>query len=588
MTIFFNKKKKLFNKILIFYSLITIIFITALCSLSINIIKENESKALIKSNTKLMNEFYQTLDYKYISAQSIYKSIYLNKLYSDSIITFLEYDMKDFIAKSIDNYLFNDVSYYNAIESYMRACLLQDNTIKSISFYSNIKSTLYCYYHDMHSHYYTGDSKHFIDIHNKLQKYSYFSDINIAKNLIPSKDNSDNFSFIFNIKGPDSYHYPGKLIITYNLNTLTNTYDNYSVLDTGNVVISSNKHVICSFIKNYTIDSIDSKQNTIVNTKEYNNLFKIYGIIDNQMIHSSIINTVLIIIITMIISIIAIISFTFLFVRSYSNRLNNITSAIKRISAGDLSVRIETSNKNDELTDIANNFNNMCADIQEYIDKEYIYLVKQKNAELKALQAQINPHFLYNTLEAIRMRAAVNGALDVSEMIYILALFFKKSLKNDIIITIEEEISHCKLYLQLFQIRNNNKINVDFIIEDDILRYSIVKLSLQPIIENSIIHGINIDSADNLITIKGYKEDMYIVLQVIDNGCGIECFTLENIQKMLNNQIKTSNIGIYNVQERLKLIYGDSYDLNIDSQEKKGTTVTIRIPIAKKGDITNV
>ncbi len=163
--------------------------------------------------------------------------------------------------------------------------------------------------------------------------------------------------------------------------------------------------------------------------------------------------TSLIIIVSAILSIALIVFLTFTYSRSYSYRLKTITDAIDKIKTGDFTSRIQLDSRQDELGSIAQNFNDMCHEIENYIDKVYVLQLKQKAAELEALQAQINPHFLYNTLENIRMRAAINNDMDVSKMIYILATFFRKSLNYDTIITIEEEISHSRLYLQLFQIQ---------------------------------------------------------------------------------------------------------------------------------------
>ncbi len=183
------------------------------------------------------------------------------------------------------------------------------------------------------------------------------------------------------------------------------------------------------------------------------------------------------------------------------------------------------------------------------------------------------------------MRAAVRGALDVSEMIYILATFFRNSLKTETITTIETEIEHCKLYLKLFQIRYNDKLSVAFNIDESMLTYSIVSLSLQPIIENYIVHGIDLDATNNTITISSRFDHDDIFIEIEDNGCGIEANTLTSINSALNNKIEPFSIGIFNVHERLRIVYGEAYGLDIESKENIGTKVTIHIPARKKGDL---
>ncbi|MDT2237568.1 histidine kinase [Paenibacillus larvae] len=136
-----------------------------------------------------------------------------------------------------------------------------------------------------------------------------------------------------------------------------------------------------------------------------------------------------------------------------------------------------------------------------YIDRVYRSELKQKDTELIAFQSQINPHFLYNTLEAIRMRALSQGARDVGDMIYILATLFRNSVKKKTIVTMEDEIQHCKIYLDLFRIRYQNRLDYDIDIPDELLQYRLIKLLIQPAIENYVVHGFLPERDDNLIRI---------------------------------------------------------------------------------------
>ena len=174
----------------------------------------------------------------------------------------------------------------------------------------------------------------------------------------------------------------------------------------------------------------------------------------------------------------------------FSKRTKSIMAAMEELQKGNLSVRIPSVDDGDELSLISSGFNNMCINLDEYIKKVYLSEIKQKNSQLIALQAQINPHFLCNTLEVIRMRAVSKGADDVGEMIYILATLFRNTIRKDMIITILDEINQCRMYLQLFCIRYKDSFSYNIDVQNELLTFSIPKFTLQPVIENYIVHGI--------------------------------------------------------------------------------------------------
>ena len=234
----------------------------------------------------------------------------------------------------------------------------------------------------------------------------------------------------------------------------------------------------------------------------------------------------------------------------------------------------------DEIGEISVSFNKMCDDLSNYINRVYISDIKQKNAELTALQSQINPHFLYNTLEAIRMNAVSYGDHETGEMIYILSQLFRSSIKGDHVIKIKDEIKYSKLYLDLFRIRYSDRLSVKFDINDEILEYGIVKNLIQPVIENYIIHGYNINDENNIIHIKGFQQGNYLILTVSDNGKGIKEEKLNAIKRSIYNFDLTAgseSIGLANINERIKIIYGKECGLDIEGENCRGTTVTVRI-----------
>jgi two-component system sensor histidine kinase YesM len=594
-----NIKNQLFKKIIIFYSLIAIIFLTGLSCLSIYIINDNKTKEIKNANSRLIDETYYTLTSKYNTSKNILNNLYVNKSYADSVLAFLEMGYPDFYTYSLNNYFKNDISLFTRLNAYLEISLLQDKDIYSIMLYSIDSEFLYTLNDNTESKYYNSDTELFQSYHEELSTYPLTEKARFKTNYSVKNTESSTFSYILTIKNPISLKPVGKLIINYSSKIINNNIFNISkTIDPGHVIIlagnnnvvfdSTNEHnsIIDPDIIRYAHHNYGIVDSTYVKSiKNVDVDIVIIGAIPKGTIQNYIRPTILLIVLVTILCIIAIIGLSILFTASYSNRLHHITSAIKAVRNGDLSVRIKTKNKKDELTAIANNFNKTCDDLNNYIEKVYVYQVKQKSAELKSLQAQINPHFLYNTLESIRMRAAVSGAKDVCEMIYILATFFRNSLKTETITTIEKELEHCQLYLKLFQIRYNNKLTVNLNVEESMLSYSIVKLSLQPIVENYIVHGINLDASNNSITINSYFKDNDIYIEIEDNGCGIDESSLNDIKLALENKVQPTSIGIFNVHERLRIVYGDTYGLKISSYKYVGTKVTIHIPAKKKGDL---
>lgn len=593
-------KQQLFKKIIVFYSLITIIFLTCLSCLSIYIINDNKTKEVKNANTRIVDEIYYTLNTKYNTSRNILNNLHVNKSYADSVLAFLRIGLPDFYTYSLDSYLERNISHFAKLNAYLQTSIMQDHDINSILLYSTSSDFVYACDNKMNIKYYNSTTTTYKNYESELSKHAQTDKPIFITNLSIDDNSSNSYSLVLTIQNPISLRSVGKLIINYsNRSIYSSYYNSSSTINPGHIVIlttdndvvfdSSNEYkqnVDSTIITNTTYNYSELNGSTYVKSLKNNDAnMIILGIIPKKIIHSYIQPTILLILFVTFICIIAIIGLSILFTASYSKRLHKITSAIKKVRKGDLSIRIKTKGKKDELTEIADNFNRMCDDLNDYIEKVYVYQVKQKSAELKSLQAQINPHFLYNTLESIRMRAAVRGALDVSEMIYILATFFRNSLKTETITTIENEIEHCKLYLKLFQIRYNDKLSVEFNIDESMLSYSIVNLSLQPIVENYIVHGIDLDATNNTITISGRFDGEDIFIEIEDNGCGIEENTLSNINFTLKNKREPSSIGIFNVHERLKIVYGDSYGLEIDSKENIGTKVTIHIPAKKKGEL---
>ncbi|WHH58073.1 sensor histidine kinase [Petroclostridium sp. X23] len=205
---------------------------------------------------------------------------------------------------------------------------------------------------------------------------------------------------------------------------------------------------------------------------------------------------------------------------------------------------------------------------------------QKRKSEIKALQAQINPHFLYNTLDSIIWMAESKKSEDVVVMASALAKLFRFSIsKGEEIISLRSEIEHIKNYLTIQKIRYTDKLDFSIEVDDDILHCKTLKIILQPLAENSIYHGIKNKNGMRLIRITGKKTNNKILLQVIDNGVGMTPEKLENVLSKRNTVSDSKGVGVWNVHERLKLYFGDEFGLVFESQLDVGTKVDVWLPL---------
>ena len=261
----------------------------------------------------------------------------------------------------------------------------------------------------------------------------------------------------------------------------------------------------------------------------------------------------------------------------------SITEPVRRLSAvtklagsGDFDVRAQ-EDSGDELAVLNANFNQMVEKIGQLVEHIRLEQITLRQTELKVLQAQINPHFLYNTLDAIAWCCEEERHKDAVEMVNALAKLFRISIsKGHELITIEKELQHAQSYLKIQKFRYKNQFVYSFDVYEECLPYLCNKITLQPIIENAIYHGLDRMVDEGEIRIRIYPDGDDIVFTVSDNGVGM---TPEQCQEILQDESgEKTGIGIKNVNDRIKIYFGENYGLTIESELDEGTTVTIRMP----------
>lgn len=236
---------------------------------------------------------------------------------------------------------------------------------------------------------------------------------------------------------------------------------------------------------------------------------------------------------------------------------------------------------NDDFYDLESRIDVMICNIRDLMQRSYCADIEKKDAELKLLQAQINPHFLYNTLDSISWKAIRTGATDVNSMIQSLSQYFRLSLSDGRdMVRVRDEISLAKTYLDIQNSRFMNIISVTFDVVEDILEEMMPKLTLQPLLENAILHGLQYrEDKDWKVIVAAWREEEYIVFRVTDNGVGMTAEQIDTLYSALRSEGERSGYGLYNIARRLELRYGDKNCLYIKSTRGEGTEVMLRIMI---------
>lgn len=265
-----------------------------------------------------------------------------------------------------------------------------------------------------------------------------------------------------------------------------------------------------------------------------------------------------------------------------SKPLYSLRVAMEKFMQGDFSQKVEVMTQ-DEVGDASACFNRMVDDIRELIDKNYILAIKERESELDTLQAQINPHFLYNTLDSLYWKATESGNDEIAEDILTLSQLFRLVLnRGDGIVTVKTEAELLERYLHIQKMRFGKRLTYEIFLEPEILEEKIPKLILQPFVENAIVHGFESADGSYTLAVSGRKEKDDMIFQITDTGVGMSKEQLEAIWDQADaRKYATQRIGRYaikNVKERLELIYRENYELQIESSVGQGTTVMIKVP----------
>lgn len=354
----------------------------------------------------------------------------------------------------------------------------------------------------------------------------------------------------------------------------------YSNLPQPNAGAMSNARLAGLFDSKRATATIDNQNYVVVSGASASGQWRIVKLIEAQAINSSI-SKALSISLVAVTAFIVIISFSIIFIsRNSTKNITKLSEYSKIVAKGNFDVSINNDSK-DEIGDLSRQFDIMVRQIQELINEKYILKLSEQNAILNCLQSQINPHFLYNTLQAINGLAIARNQSEIGEMLNALADIFRYSITKKTMTTVYEEVEYINRYLQLCKLRYGKRLNVDYNIDDNVLDYFVPRMILQLLLENSIKYAVEKTTEAVTIGILAKTEEDYLLIQVTDDGPGVTESRLEEIRGSLeHNSIMDAgdnSIGLINLYTQLKMVYNNDVLFHVSSTHRKGFCVSIRI-----------
>lgn len=588
---------KVFSKILFYYSATILLTMFLLLSVLSRYYTEVIIQKEMDASTRTLERIESHLHQKEAYVQNVVQELYFRTdLIFNDIAYALQHDYDTYLSYRLDKYSESSSFVPNNLNTFFPAYFSQDVDIDAVSLKSASSTTEYVYINN-HTRWnqYMKKGQPAIASQNGLTTYLKEFQFNKMETET-SKYNKIQISR--SINDPATLTKLGTLTVYYDTTGIRELVRLRSAQIKGTVHIMNRKG---DFL--YSSDKISAPEplrdipfgTNFTRIHWKGESYYINTLADDQMgylylsfIPESKIKKVTIVhrymvLATILLSCIAI-AITYFLMRSYSRRINKIETAIHEVRGGNLQIRIPDSRERDELTTISESFNEMLDDLNQYIEDVYVLDIRQREAEMKALHSQIQPHFLYNTLEAIRMKAIADGSKTTSNMIYSLGQLFRYSLNNKEIVQISDEMEHVKEYIGLFQVRYPNRLTITYDLPEDCLDEKILKFTLQPIVENYMIHGLRKETNHNELSIKIERKQQDIVILIEDNGSGISKDKLTCIQsKLLDGTTTTEgSIGLSNVHQRIQYKYGQAYGIQISSIEGEGTRVEVTIPEARR------
>ncbi len=542
---------------------------------------------------------YNTLKNQLISQtkQNVYSSVNqininienkLDKILQISSILYSDQVLKGYLSKDYSNNVDFVDAYYGYINKYFPQILVLNTSIDFLRVYtpnSTLPSDGYFIF-PLNTDPYAAKT---YDESVPLQKNIYY------ENLRQKTENRYVFT-MYRLLDYQSLNYPyGVLAIDIQENELytliekESSKNNIYIVNESGVIFSCkdknllNKNIsqvlntsIAGFKNSGSFDmTINGEKSLVVYTSMQNKWRIISTVPYGSFLETAQVSSTRLLVLTLFILILSII-LVYLTSKLITKRITYLSSQVKKLESGNFDIKLKYASE-DELGQLSKAFHRMATNLKILIKEVYEKEILKRNAEMDTLQSQINPHFLYNTLSSISALAVQQNDYRVNEMVNYLSRFYRISLNNGKkIVTVREEIELTKNYISIQQIRFQDLLHITYDIDESLFEKKTIKLILQPMIENSINHGLWNDESGINIIIRLYKSDSGMIFEVIDDGVGISPDKQKNL---FTNQVKQSTgYSMKNVNERIKLYFGEDYGVTIFSRPGIGTYVKISTP----------
>ncbi|AHI56525.1 sensor histidine kinase [Listeria ivanovii] len=570
-------RKRVFKRMLLIFSLTSLFTVSLLLFFIYKYYTNIQLDANLKATETIANKQLDTLQDKQKALISLTQDIYRNSDLMQDVQIAMTNDYSSYTEQNIDNY-FKSKSFYSVdMETYLRSYFSYDEDIIALQLVSDDGSFSYTF----PSHY--REWKETVDTYGE-------------ENIIKQASKEGNFYTIENkivvkqpINDPSTLKQMGYLLLYIDSAVLNKSITkNYK-----NSIFQVTNDKGAELYTNHPVEHLNTlkKQGWLdINNKKmyYQNIEnEISGLKINTYLYSVNDGNVPLIEIALfgigLLLVIFSVSINFIISRRYSKRILTIIGGMNRVEKGTLDAKLPVDNQGDELTMISECFNHMTENLDAYIKKVYTLEMEEQKARMKALQGQVQPHFLYNSLEVIRMNARVEGAKATSDMIYQLATLLRYTANHREITTLEEEINYVKQYVRFMEMRHEQPVTLEINIEKRFNNTSIPRFALQPLIENFFKYAYK-ENSQPKVKITVTAENNNLLFEVIDNGSGMDAEKLAEVQMTIESKAETSHIGLANLNKRLQLLYGEAYHLSIMSKLNEGTIILFQVPAHTGGE----
>ncbi|MCC3371520.1 sensor histidine kinase [Cohnella sp. REN36] len=592
-------RTRLFNRIILVFSVLTIV---TFCSLAVLVYKFSTNSLLQKelaAQRQTVDALSRHLDQQVDQSQEIVLQLYQNQQLLNDILFFLRHDFPLYIQYRFNNFVASARPEDNNMETFMKRELERNPDIMQIAVYSRSQSFIATFNSDKTQYLRTlednrAEAAAAIEAlrYQKVNRASAFG----LDEILQLKQ-TGGYTVAFDLNDPDRLQAEGALLVTFRADALNRARtlgddppmgyslvlfaDGYSLYDSRHRYDGQPYPYAAKLTATESEAQLDVMSHTVA-TRSAKSGILVSGIVPFPELSGRYAGFRGSLVVITAIGIALTIGFAYLAMYRYAKRTQLIVKAMKQAQQGNLGFRVPVG-RSDELDEISRSFNRMCEELMSYIDQVYVSEIKMKQAELVAFQSQINPHFLYNTLEAIRMNAMFSGAEEAGEMLYLLGALFRYAVKPETLVPLEEEAAYCQEYLELHRVRFADKLRYRIEIGDAFRRVPVFKLLLQPLIENAVVHGLRSSRSGIFVTIRAYAGEApsTLTLEVADNGKGIEPARLAVLREMLEGRDANrgwASLGVRSVHERVRLTYGDRFGLEIRSEPGQGTRILVHLP----------